>query len=143
MKALTQDDSAEGLRIAPLIDVVFLLLIFFLVATSFYEAEKDMTVRLAEATQGEERTSTLRHLVVNVRQSGILVVNERIRTLTELHDDMAEILELDPEIPIVIRCDRGAVHRHFVRVLNLCQELGARNVGVATFDVDEPAADAL
>ncbi len=140
MKALVSDETDGGLRIAPLIDVVFLLLIFFLVATSFYEAEKDMTVRLAEATQGEERSANLRRLVVNVRKSGVIVVNERVRTLSELREEMEEVLDLDGEIPIVIRCDKGAVHRHFVAVLNLCRELGAHNVGVATFDVSEEEA---
>ena len=49
MKALNQQDERHGLKIAPLIDIIFLLLIFFLVTTTFYEVEKDITVTLAEA----------------------------------------------------------------------------------------------
>ena len=54
MRALLDQDDFGGLRIAPLIDIVFLLLIFFLVATTFYEEEKDLALRLAEATEGKQ-----------------------------------------------------------------------------------------
>ncbi len=137
MKALIQDEDSHGLKMTPLIDVVFLLLVFFLVATTFYEEEKDITIRLADATEGATRNKTLQMVVVNIRPSGILVINERIHSLDETDAFLSEALDLNPVLSVVVRCDRGAAHKHFVRVLNLCEKLGVRNVSVATFEVED------
>lgn len=137
MKALIHNEEAHGLRVAPLIDIVFLLLIFFLVATTFYEAEKDLNVRLAEATEGEDRAAVMNRIVINIRDSGLLVVNERILSLDELHEMLREAISLKPDIPVVIRCDRLTAHQYFVRVLNLCEKLDVSNIAVATFETDE------
>ena len=120
-----------------MIDIVFLLLIFFLVATTFYEAEKDITVRLAEATEGSPREKSPRILTVNVRQSGVIVVNERVQTLEQLEEWLAEAKSTTPDVVVVIRCDKQAYHTHFVRVLNLCEKVGVTGVAVATFQTDE------
>jgi len=137
MKALLNDEDSHGLRMAPLIDVVFLLLVFFLVATTFYEEERDIQVQLAEASEGDVRERVLRMVVVNIRQSGIIVINERVHSLEETAAHLEEALDLNADLAVVVRCDRGAVHEHFVRVLNLCERLGVRNVSVATFAVDD------
>jgi biopolymer transport protein ExbD len=137
VKALIQEDDSHGLQMTPLIDVVFLLLVFFLVATTFYEAEKDITIELAEATEGTTREKQLQTVVVNVRSSGIIVINERIHSIDEADAFLSEALDLNEELAVVVRCDRVAAHKHFVRVLNLCEKLGVRNVSVATFEVED------
>jgi len=136
MKALCRDDDAKGLPIAPLIDIVFLLLIFFLVATTLYEEEKDITVRLAEATEGQDRERAARILVVNVNESGVIVVNQRVKTLDELAEMLETAKREAPDVVVVVRCDRHAYHQHFVRILNLCEKLGVRSVAVATFQTE-------
>ncbi len=141
MKALLNDEDTHGLAMAPLIDVVFLLLVFFLVATTFYEEEKDIQVQLPDATEGAPRQAALSMVVVNIRQSGIIVINERIHTLEQAGALIAEALERNADLSVVVRCDRSAVHEHFVRVLNTCERLGVKNVSVATFTVEGGAPD--
>ncbi len=136
MKALNIDDEGHGLRIAPLIDIVFLLLIFFLVATTFYEEEKDITIKLAEATEGKDRTSATKILVVNVKKSGVMVVNQRVTTLSQLEDLLKAARKQAKNVSVVVRCDRHAHHKHFVRVLNVCEKMGVTGVSVATFQTD-------
>lgn len=137
MKALVREEASHGLRIAPLIDIVFLLIIFFLVATTFYEAEKDITIKLAEATQGGDRQKSVRILVVNVRQAGVIVVNERVQTLAQLEEQLIAAKEQHPDVIVVVRCDRHAHHKHFVGVLNLCEKVGVAGVAVATYHTGE------
>ena len=136
MKALADDDDAASVRIAPLLDVVFLLLIFFLVATTFYEIEKDMTIRLAEADGGSERTSAPEQIVVNVSEAGLLVVNQRLVTLEELATMLNEAKARDDRLSVVIRCDRQARHADFVKVLGACEGAHVRQVSVATLQGD-------
>jgi len=137
VRALCQEEERHGLQIAPLIDIVFLLLIFFLVATTFYEAEKDITIELAEATEGTDRDKTPRVVIVNVRKSGVIVVNERVKTLDQVREHLASVKQRNPAVSVVVRCDRHTFHKYFVRILNLCEKLGVSNVGVATFQTDE------
>ncbi|MGQ9661385.1 MAG: ExbD/TolR family protein [Kiritimatiellia bacterium] len=137
MRALIQEEERQGLRVAPLIDMVFLLLTYFLVATTYYESEKDITIRLASATEGQERQKTARVVVINIRKSGVLVVNERVKTLEEVEQLLREAKQQNSEVFAVLRCDKQAYHNEFVRVLNVCEKVGITGVGVATFEADE------
>jgi biopolymer transport protein ExbD len=121
----------------PLIDVVFLLLVFFLVATTFYEAEKDITIRLAGATEGAERDSTADLLVINIGEAGVIVINQRVYSVDELEALLRRGRARNPQLAAIIRCDRRARHADFVKVLNLCERTGVRQVAVATIQTDE------
>ena len=132
MRALNQEEDRHGLRIAPLIDIVFLLLIFFLVATTFYEEEKDITIRLAKASQGTERDRSPRILVVNVKKSGAIIVDQRVVTLDQLESNLTAIKKETSDLVVVVRCDRHAYHKDFVQILNLCERIGVQGVAVAT-----------
>ena len=137
MRALCQDDEGSGVRIAPLIDVVFLLLVFFLVATTFYEAEKDITIRLAPATEGAEREKLPDLIIVNVSEAGAIVVNQRMLTVEQLDDLLAEAKSQHGTVAVVIRCDKRSRHTDFVTVLNACEKAEIAQVSVATFQTDE------
>jgi biopolymer transport protein ExbD len=134
VKAINQEEERHGLRIAPLIDIIFLLLIFFLVTTTFYQVEKDITVALAEASEGALRDETPTVLIVNVRKDGVIVLDQKQTTLAQLEQRVRTAANRDPRLVVVVRCDREARHEHFVRVLNLCEKIGVSRVAVATFD---------
>lgn len=137
MKALHNESDEGGVRMAPLINVVFLLLVFFLVATTFYESEKDITIRLAQATDGDERERNLDLLIINIGESGVVVINERIYDADALETLLAESLQRNPTLATIIRCDHRARHADFVKVLNLCERTGARQISVATLHTTE------
>jgi len=137
MKALCSEDDSQGVRIAPLIDIVFLLLIFFLVATTFYEAEKDITIRLAAATEGQERVQAPDLVTVNISEAGAMIVNQRLYTLDQLEALLRDVRSRNPNVAAILRCDRRARHSEFVKVLNVCERTGISQVSVATFQADE------
>ena len=137
MKALLTEEDGGGVRMAPLIDVVFLLLVFFLVATTFYEEEKDITIRLAGASEGDARDRIPDLLVINIGEAGVIVVNQRVYAEPELEGLLRESVKRNANLATIIRCDRRARHADFVKVLNLCERTGVRQVAVATFQTDE------
>ena len=138
MKALCHEDESQGVRIAPLIDVVFLLLIFFLVATTFYEIEKDITIRLAAATEGDERERNPDLVVVNISEAGVVVVNQRVVSLPDLAGLLRDAHTRNPRVAAILRCDRRARHADFVKVLDLCEKTHIAQVAVATLETGEP-----
>lgn len=137
MKALVGESEESSVRMAPLIDVVFLLLVFFLVATTFYESEKDITIRLAGATEGAERDRVIDLLVINIGEAGVIVVDQRVYSADELEKLLRESRARNAQLAAIIRCDRRARHADFVKVLNLCERTGVRQVSVATLQTDE------
>lgn len=136
MKMLCSEDDSQGVRIAPLIDIVFLLLIFFLVATTFYEAEKDITIRLAGATEGQERSQTPELVTVNITEAGAMIVSQRLYTLDQLETHLQDARKRNPNVAVILRCDRRARHAEFVSALNICERTGISRVSVATFQTD-------
>ena len=137
MKALLTVEEGGGVRMAPLIDIVFLLLVFFLVATTFYESEKDITIRLAGATEGAERDRVIDLLVINIGEAGVIVVDQRVYSADALEKLLRESRARNAQLAAIIRCDRRARHADFVKVLNLCERTGVRQVAVATLQTDE------
>jgi biopolymer transport protein ExbD len=136
MKVLCHEDDGQGVRIAPLIDIVFLLLIFFLVATTFYEAEKDINIRLAGATEGEERSITPEIIIVNISEAGALVINQRLYTLEQLETFLKEAKDKNPNLTTILRCDKRARHADFVAALNVCERTGISQISVATLQTE-------
>jgi biopolymer transport protein ExbD len=130
VKGLLNDEARYGLRIAPLIDIVFLLLIFFLVATTFKNPERDLSIRLPTADRGTDR-DTEPALVIDIRASGDVLVEGNVLTPSELRARLGA-LGPTPRGGVVIRCDRKTDHEYFVYVLDACRDAGVENLSVAT-----------
>jgi biopolymer transport protein ExbD len=133
-----RDDDAEefSISLAPLVDIVFLLLVFFLLATTFMDEEKDLTLTLPRASAGRGEGARLQRVLVNVRADGTVLVGTRPASRRELYRTLVEARRANPEVPVVLRGDRSASHGAIVAVLSLCQRARVKNVSVAI----EPAS---
>ena len=97
------------------------------------ENPEDILVRLPEATEGADRGTSPQLVVINVRESRMILVDQRVMSADELETYLRDARESYPDLVAVLRCDRHAYHKHFVRVLNLCERIGVNAVAVATF----------
>jgi biopolymer transport protein ExbD len=130
-RARADDQEEFAIPLAPLIDIVFLLLVFFLMATTFMDEEKDLSLSLPRSSAGEGGERRLQRVLVNVRADGTLVVNKRTMDRKELFRALVEAREANPQIPVILRGDRAASHGQIVGVLSVCQRARVRNVAVA------------
>lgn len=121
----------EPIQLAPLIDVVFLILIFFLVTSVFgaYESEMDITLPTAAAGAPIERTQG--EIIINVRADGTIVVNDRSMGPEELDDVLKRVAEYFPGGSVIVRGDQGATLGAAVRVLDACRKADIQNVSFA------------
>ena len=126
-------EAEEELNMTPMIDCVFLLLVYFLVATSFTKIEKDITITLPEASNSSVKESESNEIIVNVRKNGVYVVKQRQVELNMLEDMFKEAKEKDDKPMVIIRGDEYALHQDVVKVMNSCLKEGITNVSVATF----------
>ena len=78
--------ALDNLSLTPLIDIVFLLLIFFLVATRFAEEERELDVMLPEASEAQPLTVQPRELFINIDREGRYFVTGKTLSLDQLHN---------------------------------------------------------
>jgi len=127
------------LNLAPLIDVVFLLLIFFMVTTTFVD-QVGLDITLPEAEQ-ETEESPPQLLEIGISADGEYfidgdpLVNREIETLVRA---LEETLQEGEIAGIVIRADADAPHRAVVRALDGAGRAGIERVSIATTRSDEP-----
>ncbi len=121
-----------GIQLAPLVDVLLLLLIFFLLTWNAARNENELDVKVPKATSAKEKSAPIGDVVVNVKADGNVVVNRRTLSGSELTDLLKSLVQLDAEQAVVIRGDETGAYKNVVGVLNICSEAGVTNVAFAT-----------
>src|SRR3954464_6742278 len=120
-----------GIQLAPLVDVLILLLIFFLLSWTAARNENELDVKVPKATQAKEKSAPIGDVVVNVKTDGTVVVNRRTLTGSELTEMLRGLVQLDQNQAVVIRGDETGAYKNVVGVLNICSEAGVTNVAFA------------
>ena len=121
-----------GIQLAPLVDVLILLLIFFLLTWNAARNENELDVKVPKASAAKEKSAPIGDVVVNVKADGNVVVNRRTLSGPELTDLLRSLVQLDPEQAVVIRGDEAGAYKNIVNVLNVCSDAGVTNVAFAT-----------
>ncbi len=123
------DEQEEGLSIelAPIIDMVFLLLIFFLVATTFHQTEREMKIILPVSSTAGPISATLREVVINVDEAGNIIVSGRQMSPDDLSALVTEAVAANPDQKVTIRGDQNTAYAHVVAVLDICKGAGIQD----------------
>src|SRR4051812_37785464 len=130
MKALTEDENFE-LPMTPMIDIVFQLLIFFLLATTVKEEEMDITVRIPPGQQGAPAgASAARRISISVRKDGAFTFGGQAVNFEDLRKKLLEAGAASTKPVVTLRGDREAAYGAVAKVLQLCQEAKLENVNV-------------
>jgi len=124
--------EAESLNITPLIDVVFLLLIFFLVATSFQRIQKELEVDLPSAKTAGSVSMDIQPIAVTVSKDGKITMAEKEVSLDELPGRLRAAVASAKKPRVFVRGDAKTYHENVVAVLSACQEAGITDVSLAT-----------
>ena len=121
-----------GFQIAPMVDILLVLLCFFIVTWSFARKENELDVKVPSAENAKETTSVLNQTVLNVRVDGTVVWNQKPITLTDLAAKLKELAGLYPDYAIIIRGDKRVPYEFITAVLDTCRAGGIWNVAFAT-----------
>lgn len=123
IKSQTHKLSA-AIEMTPMIDIVFLLLIFFLVATTFREEEREMQVALPFASSSAPISTMLKEFIVNVIKDGTIIVGGRRIDDAELRTMVRDAVAANPEQKVTVRGDRGTAYANIIQVLDVCKSEG-------------------
>jgi biopolymer transport protein ExbD len=123
-----------GLNLTPMIDVVFQLLIFFMVATTFLDPEREIDVELPEALTGDAPEEQLEEIVINVTREGAYVIAGEELDRQRLDQRLAQAASRNPETPVTIRGDRLVHHESIVGAMDACGGAGLFKLAIGTLE---------
>jgi biopolymer transport protein ExbD len=121
-----------GFQIAPMVDVLLVLLVFFIVTWNFSLSEKELDVKIPTASNAKENDAYVGQVVVNVRADGAIVFNREPISAEELVAKLRELAKLYPDQAVILRGDKNAPYRFIANVLDICRQANIWNVAFAT-----------
>lgn len=131
-----ESDTSTHVDFVPMVDVLFNLLIFFLLATSLKQAEREMHIALPAARAPGPISAALREIVINVDAEGRAVVAGKTVSPEELKQMIETAVSANAEQKVSIRGDRRAPYEHIVAVLDICKGAGAHEPFLDTIQLD-------
>lgn len=137
---LQPDPAKKGtpvFPVAPLIDIVFITLIFFMTLSVFYQLETEISISVPKAEESTEAMRSPGEIIINIDAAGDIIVNQKALEITALEGMLKRISGLYPNQPVIIRADRKTQHEHVIKVLNACAASQIWNIAFATTKQDE------
>ncbi|MCX8065429.1 MAG: biopolymer transporter ExbD [Candidatus Hydrogenedentes bacterium] len=126
------EQEPEPIQMAPLIDIVFLTLVFFMATTVYGVLESEVDITLPKAETSKTMSRSQGEIIINLKRDGSIVVNNRPVSLQELQDVLVRVSQYFPGSAVIIRGDKDAMLGNAIQVLDCCRKAGIQNISFAT-----------
>ena len=121
---------------APMVDVVFLLLCFFITTQIFSQWETEINITLPTASTGDAPQRLPGEIIINISSDGTTTVNQRVLSTEELGEVLANLARIYPGQPVLLRADKTAAYEYVIRVLDQCRVADIWNIAFATVETE-------
>jgi len=130
----------EGFQIAPMIDVVFIILVFFVTIAAMEENEKEIEIKPPRSASSAPIRRRTYEIVVNVKQDGTIIVNRNAWDLPTLRSRL-KMLSSSGEIDssVMIRADALTLHQNVVNVIDACMDADISRFSFITVEAQDEA----
>jgi biopolymer transport protein ExbD len=133
MKFRTRSEPVPvAFQIAPMVDILLVLLCFFVITWSMARKENELDVRVPAAQAAQESNPVVNQTVLNVKSDGTIVWDRKQISREALQEKLKSLASLYPDYAIILRGDVKTNYEHIVRVLDSCRQAGIWNVAFAT-----------
>ncbi len=132
-----QKAEIPSFQIAPMIDVFFLLLCFFISSQIYSQCETEIGIVLPTSTSGDPPDRLPGEIIINIATDGAVVINQHNFGDAELRELLKRVSGLFKGQPVLIRADRITAYEHVIHVLDLCREADIGNISFATIQAEE------
>ena len=124
-------DELPALNLTSMVDVLFLLIIFFMVGTQFTDQEKNIDLDVPQVSEGGALTSAPERRVVNVDRHGRVLLDRQAVTLDELTARLAAARREYAGLGVIVRGDGQGEFQSVADVLSACREAGIEEMGIS------------
>ncbi|MCH8474509.1 MAG: biopolymer transporter ExbD [Opitutales bacterium] len=133
MRLKKKQRPAEAFQMAPMIDMVFLLLVFFMTVGTLAQADRTVELDLPESEESRVPEDLSGRGIISVREDGAIFLGGNEVTLAEMQARIGSEIRRNPELRVQVRADAGTPFREIRRILNACAEEGAFDVIYSTY----------
>jgi biopolymer transport protein ExbD len=125
-------ETGIGFQIAPMVDIAFLILLFFISASIYAEWELKLGINIPTSKTGEMVLTSPLEIVINLDAEGHIFLN----SIEYDHDRLGKLLgeqaKMYPGQPVIIRADKKTSYEKVITVLDICKNVDIGNVSFAT-----------
>lgn len=132
MKFTSRQPPPVSIQLAPMIDILLLLLSFFIISWQFSRSETELNVSVPTAQEGAEPERVRGEIIINVLGDGSIKVEGTAMDLNQLLGKLSAIAKQFENQPVRIRGDGGVAYQRIVEVIDTCQKSGIWNISFAT-----------
>ena len=131
MALKTHTDEQPSLNLTPMIDIVFLLIIFFMVGTKFSELERKIGLQPPQVNDSGALSAAPEAKTVNVFRDGRIELDSQPVSITELVGQLSAAVAQYPALGVLVRGDANGRFQSVASVLAACSKAGVRKMGVS------------
>jgi biopolymer transport protein ExbD len=129
MRFLTKNEEDYSINLPSMTDIIFLLLIFFMVATVLKDSTRRLDVQLPQASSG--RAPEERRLTIEMAAEGLMSLNGVVVTQEQLEQLLGAPSVIEERLSVVIKADKRLAYGKVIEVMGLCQSVGIADIAVA------------
>lgn len=132
MKFLTRQPPPVSIQLAPMIDILLLLLSFFIISWQYDKEETELNVSVPTAQEGADTTQMRGEIIINILSDGAIRVEGLTVDRLQLFEKLSKIAKQYKNQPVRIRGDGGVAYQRIVEIIDTCQKAGIWNISFAT-----------
>jgi biopolymer transport protein ExbD len=129
MRFLTKSEEDYSISLPSMTDIIFLLLIFFMVATVLKDSTRRLDVQLPEARS--DQLAEARPLTIEMAADGAISLNGELVTQEQLEQQLQPTAGVEAQRSVVIKADKRLAYGKVIEVMGLCQATGIVDIAVA------------
>ena len=134
MKLTHRPPKKARIEIIPMIDTVFFLLVFFMMASLSMTVYRGMSLSLPKAASGEPRQD---RVSVSVTRDGVIYLDRDRVEPAQLTENLRALHEKDPEVVVVVSADGDVTHRHVVEAMVAARVAGISKMAIAVQPIEK------
>ena len=124
--------KAPALALTSMLDVIFLLLCFFVTVSVFSQWESEISIKLPSAKTADEPERMPGEIILNVDRKGGVKVNGQAMSLADIEARLSRLSKFYPGQPVIIRADKETKYDDLVKVIDACRAGDVWNFSLAT-----------
>jgi biopolymer transport protein ExbD len=131
MRLPDEPDIPPQINIAPMIDVIFAILTFFIMSTLFLTRQEGLPVNLPRASTSQQSQVPTR-ITVTIDSQAQVSLNKKPTTIDALTEQVRGLVGANPEAVVVINADKGVEHGQVVAVMDKVRQVKGARLAIAT-----------
>jgi biopolymer transport protein ExbD len=133
------NNESMVMQLAPFIDVILFLLVFFLLTWQIQRYEAELSVSLPTAKEAENSTRMPGEILINVDREGRIIVNRRQLSDEELFSILAQVTEDFPDQAVILRADQATEYQNVINVIDICKAAKVWNIAFTSLTPEQAA----